>query len=147
VSAGDDGEPAWTEASTYLRRERHPTGAPATAGEELGPPAEAELEEIWRLPSDTGRRYAAASGDRNPIHLYPWTSRPFGFRRPIAHGMWTAARSLAELGGRLPAAGTVEVAFRAPVPLPGTVRFAAGGTAFAVTSADGGRAHLYGLVV
>src|SRR6266487_1403229 len=47
---------------------------------------------VWELPADLGRRYAAVSGDRNPIHLYRLTAWLFGFRRPIAHGMWAAAR-------------------------------------------------------
>ena len=38
----------------------------------------------WRLPADQGRRYAAVSGDYNPIHLYGWAARPFGFKQPIA---------------------------------------------------------------
>ncbi|MFL6077806.1 MAG: MaoC family dehydratase [Mycobacteriales bacterium] len=147
VSAGG-GEPAWEEASTYLRRERRPTGGASEAEPAPRSPVDVdvEAEEAWRLPADTGRRYAAASGDRNPIHLYPWTARPFGFRRPIAHGMWTAARALAALGDALPTAATVDVTFRAAIPLPATVRFTTGGTAFAVTSEDGTRPHLYGLV-
>ena len=57
-----------------------------------------------RVPGDIGRRYAAVSGDRNPIHLYPLTARAFGFPRAIAHGMWLKARTLAALEGRLPEA-------------------------------------------
>ena len=49
----------------------------------------------WRLPGDLGRRYAAVSGDRNPIHLYALTAKAFGFPRQIAHGMWSKARCLA----------------------------------------------------
>ena len=36
----------------------------------------------WRLPGDLGRRYAAVSGDRNPIHLYPLTAKAFGLPAP-----------------------------------------------------------------
>ena len=56
----------------------------------------------WRAPSDIGRRYAAVSGDRNPIHLHPLTAKAFGFRSAIAHGMWLQARTLAAFAGRLP---------------------------------------------
>ena len=73
---------------------------------------------------DLGRRYAAVSGDHNPIHLYPLTARALGFRRQIAHGMWTKARSIAAIENRLPDVVTVAVAFRKPVFLPGTVAFA-----------------------
>ena len=62
---------------------------------------EAEPSGVWRLASDLGRRYAAVSGDTNPIHLSPLTSWLGGFRRPIVHGMWTHARALAALDATL----------------------------------------------
>jgi acyl dehydratase len=76
---------------------------------------------VWRLRGDLGRRYAAVSGDVNPIHLHPLTAKAMGFPTAIAHGMWTYARTLAALG---PAAGgpsTSRVWFRKPVLLPGSV--------------------------
>ena len=78
----------------------------------------------WKLPADLGRTYAGVSGDHNPIHLYPLTAKALGFPRQIAHGMWTLARSIAAIENRLPDAVTVEVAFKKPVFLPGTVAFA-----------------------
>lgn len=41
---------------------------------------------------DTGLRFAAVVSDYNPIHLYPATAKLFGFKRPIAHGMFVAAK-------------------------------------------------------
>lgn len=41
-----------------------------------------------------GRKYARVSGDYNPIHLWPVTSKPFGFRKAIAHGMFSNALAL-----------------------------------------------------
>ncbi len=79
----------------------------------------------WTLPGGLGRRYAAVSGDRNPIHLYDVTAKAFGFRRHIAHGMWTKARCLAALENRLPESYAVEVAFRRPIELPSRVTFGA----------------------
>ncbi|WP_037861232.1 MaoC family dehydratase [Streptomyces sp. NRRL S-340] len=100
----------------------------------------------WRLADDLGRRYGAASGDRNPIHLHPLTARLFGFPRPIAHGMWTVARCLAAHG--TPEAARVRAAFRAPVPLPGALTYAADGRGrFELRSADAtARVHLVGEV-
>ncbi|MGW5616770.1 MaoC family dehydratase [Streptomyces sp. NPDC003877] len=98
----------------------------------------------WRLAGDVGRRYGAASGDRNPIHLHPLTARLFGFPRAIAHGMWTAARCLAAHG--TPDACRVRADFRAPVLLPGTVTYVAHGTRFALRGPDG-RTHLTGEVL
>jgi acyl dehydratase len=74
------------------------------------------------LPGDLGRRYAAVSGDVNPIHLHPWLARALGFRRAIAHGMWTAAAMAAAVGPRLPDAVGYRVEFRRPVLQPATVR-------------------------
>lgn len=86
------------------------------------------MSEVARIDAtaDIGRRYARASGDYNPIHLSAATARPFGFPRPIAHGMWTLARCVAELerrGG--PVAGEAFVRFKRPVFLPSTLRLEA----------------------
>lgn len=117
TAVGVDDEMVWTGRSTYLarrrggdRRERR--SAPAS------PPAPSGM---LRVPADIGRRYAEISGDVNPIHLHPVTARLFGFRRPLAHGMWSAARLLAALDGRLPAALRADVAFRKPLLVPATV--------------------------
>ncbi|MGW0938580.1 MaoC family dehydratase [Streptomyces sp. NPDC002666] len=135
-------ELVWESRSGYLSRHatRTPTApAPAApAAPEPAPPAVTE----WRLPADLGRRYGAASGDRNPIHLYPLTARLFGFPRAIAHGMWTVARCLAETPQPHPV-HSVRADFRAPVLLPGTVTYASDGTAFQLRG-DGGRVHLTG---
>ncbi|WP_132835440.1 MaoC/PaaZ C-terminal domain-containing protein [Streptomyces sp. BK205] len=132
----------WESVSTYLARHRTEAG-----GQEPGQERARETRELlpgldeWRLAGDVGRRYAAASGDRNPIHLYPLTARLFGFRRAIAHGMWTAARCLAAHG--TPQAALVRAEFRAPVLLPGTVTYAANGERFELCGGDG-RVHVSG---
>jgi acyl dehydratase len=138
------GELVWEGRSTYLRRGQ---GSP----EGPGSPVFDDVDRsglTWRLPGDLGRRYAAVSGDRNPIHLYPWTAKALGFRRQIAHGMWTKARCVAALENRLPDAVTVEVAFKKPVFLPGTVAFGSKvtdtGYAFSLTDPGSGAPHLQG---
>lgn len=140
-----DGDTAWESTSTYLRRGRTIDGDVSPGLQVLDPPT-GGVE--WRLPADLGRRYAAVSGDANPIHLYPLTARALGFPRQIAHGMWTKARSIAAIENRLPDAVTVEVAFRKPVFLPGTVAFAArrddAGWTFAMTNPKDGSPHLLG---
>ncbi|MEU9283780.1 MaoC/PaaZ C-terminal domain-containing protein [Streptomyces sp. NPDC048275] len=130
-----DGVLVWESRSTYLARHRTTTGVrtPERAPDESKPlPVRAE----WRLGGDVGRRYGAVSGDRNPIHLHPLAARLFGFRRAIAHGMWTVARCLAEHGPQ--SAVRVHADFRAPVLLPGTVAYAADGPAFALRGPGAG---------
>ena len=137
----------WREESTFLRREGGgAAGAPRDAPVEP-PPARAE----WRLPGDLGRRYAAVSGDRNPIHMHDLGAKLLGFPRTIAHGMWTQARCLAALERGLPGAYTVTARFRRPVLLPSRVTFgraeeADGATRFAVHAARDGTPHLEGRV-
>ncbi|MEU8628579.1 MaoC/PaaZ C-terminal domain-containing protein [Streptomyces sp. NPDC048669] len=135
-------ELVWESRSGYLSRHATRPGTPepataAPAGESVALPAVAE----WRLPADLGRRYGAASGDRNPIHLYPLTARLFGFPRAIAHGMWTVARCLAE-APQPHLIHTVRADFKAPVLLPGTVTYASDGTGFQLRG--GNRVHLTG---
>jgi acyl dehydratase len=144
----------WESTSRYLAR--HGTRGEGRRPEpdaDAGAGADADADAVslpvvdeWRLAADIGRRYAAVSGDRNPIHLHPLTARLFGFPRAIAHGMWTAARSLAAHG--TPPAVRVHVDFRAPVLLPATVTFAANGTRFELREGGGeeGRVHVRGRV-
>ncbi len=151
----------WHARSDFLHRERpadagRPSQPAAASGSVPGWPAgEGQGDTVvparWQLPAGLGRRYAAVSGDRNPIHLYDATARPFGFRRHIAHGMWLVARCLAQLEAGLPDTYRCEVAFRHPVELPGEVEFASrvdrGRTDFEVRSVTAPRAHLSGSVV
>jgi acyl dehydratase len=116
---------AWESTSTMLHRGPGQKAADEPISAERDRPGEPELTPSaeWRLGGDLGRRYAAVSGDRNPIHMHSLTARPLGFPAAIAHGMWTKARCLAALEGRLPDAFAVEVRFRKPIRLPGKVEF------------------------
>lgn len=111
----------------FLLRSRDPSGRKPPR-EEAPPPGEG-WEELarWSLRSGAGRRYARASGDYNPIHLWGLTARPFGFRRPILHGFCTeamVAHALIErrFGGDPAALRRLRIAFRAPVLLPARLR-------------------------
>lgn len=73
----------------------------------------------WDLPKDIGRRFAAVSGDRNPIHMSNLTAKALGMPGAIAHGMYAAGRML---GGReTPAPYTWAIEFASPMRLPSTV--------------------------
>jgi hypothetical protein len=182
TTAECDGEPVWSEVSTYLRREKTPPNnegdqppspQPRTAvGDEasgklnnegdqppspqsrtgVGDEASGRTAEppvpqvIWRVGGEVGRAYARVSGDRNPIHTSRVGARLFGFPRPIAHGMWTKARCLAALEGRLPEAFTVDVAFKLPIPLPSKAGFTYAGGDLSVFNARNGKPHLSGRI-
>jgi len=128
------GELAWEEESTMFR--------PGAGKPPRSEDSETDFVAQWRLPGDLGRRYAAVSGDRNPIHMHSLTAKAFGFPRAIAHGMWTKARSLAALEPALPEAYEVSVEFHKPILLPGRVSFERRAERFAVRSGE--RVHLIG---
>lgn len=142
-----DGDLVWTDTTTLLSRGRGSEHASA----DLLPEPEIPAVARWRLEANLGRRYAAASGDRNPIHLFKLTAQAFGFPRQIAHGMWANAAALSELREQLPDAFTVRVDFRKPLLLPSTADFSYRGGPddtidFALHNPDNGEPHLIGRV-
>ncbi len=106
----------------------------------------------FTVPADIGRRYARVSGDFNPIHLSALSARLFGFRKAIAHGLWTAARSSAALMPSHPLTqASLDVDFKTPLFLPGTASLwstrttttrGQHGAAFEVRNAAGDKPHL-----
>lgn len=139
-----DAAPATRDPASAARGSTPVTRDAGPATRDAAPVAELPALAQWQLPGDLGRRYGAASGDRNPIHLYPLTARLFGFPRAIAHGMWTVARCLAEAPRPDDVQG-VRADFRAPVLLPATVTYAADATGFQLRGT--GRVHLTGRIL
>lgn len=135
------GVPVFSCRSTYLVRRgqggaKPPGTAPALTGTPLAQ---------WTLDAAAGRRYARLSGDWNPIHLYGWSARLMGMRRPIIHGMHTLGASCAALEN---AAGKrairIDCRFRAPVPLGRGVALQAAGEAGEFVVQAGGKAAVTG---
>ena len=111
----------WHGRSTNLLRDPHLQGRLRTAPA-VGPLAQGPWERSWQfaLAADSGRRYAAVSGDWNPIHLGALSARLLGFRRAIIHGMLTYAKVLAVLEPQLPGDSlALDIQFRRPLFLPG----------------------------
>lgn len=112
-------ELVWTSVNAYLRMGvRSPQGAPYTS--QLSESSALARAAQWSVDGGIGRRYGKVSGDINPIHLSAFTAKMLGFKRAIAHGMWTMARALAEV---MPAQAvpklSVQVEFKTPLFLPG----------------------------
>lgn len=111
-------ETAWEEVSTMLLRSPHTRRKESRP---FTPPDFSDFRTVaeLRAPEDIGWRYGWVANDLNPVHLHWLAARVFGYPRAIAHGMWTLARSIAELQ-RANAVGacTVEGAFKRPLPLP-----------------------------
>jgi acyl dehydratase len=129
-------------------------------GRRGGPPPVFETP-VWDKQSQfvvkesTGRTYAKCSGDFNPHHLFWWTALPVGFRRPIAHGMWTLSAALHELEAqnafapdRFPLRVTCD--FKKPLLMPASVTFGfkrgEQGIHFGVYDKSNSDPHLIGLV-
>ncbi|MZR64099.1 MaoC family dehydratase [Alcanivorax sp. DP30] len=148
TSISTGGERVWESESVNFFR----TGGGGSGKKKEAPKPEPAVNTVeWKVPGDTGRRYGAVSGDRNPIHLYPLSAKLFGFKRQIAHGMWSKARCLAELQNQLPeTAYTVDVQFKLPMFIPATVKFenteAKGGSDFRLLAKDGIKPHLAGQI-
>ncbi|MGW0017390.1 MaoC/PaaZ C-terminal domain-containing protein [Rhodococcus sp. NPDC003382] len=113
-------EPVWRQTSTFLHQQRTSlSGAPKPEPEpQVIPPVPTSTLRVDRKTID---RYAAVSGDRNPIHVSTLGAKAFGFPRTIAHGMWSAAAALRAVEGRVPDKVTYSVRFGKPVLLPATV--------------------------
>jgi acyl dehydratase len=145
------GEAVWDADSVYLKRgvAGRGRGQASLPQADTMPPALVR-EARWQLPAQLGRDYAKASGDFNPIHLHALSAKAFGFRRAIAHGMWTLGRTLAALqpSKQLDAAN-VQGDFKSPILLPAettlwTAALSATGRDFEVRDLAGERLHLRG---
>ena len=97
-----------------------------------------ELVSEWRLDAGAGRRYAALSGDYNPIHLSYLSARAFGFRGAIMQGMYSVARLALEFELReRRRVEAIDAQFLRPVFLPGDIQvFRSEATTFALSQKD-----------
>lgn len=146
-----DDELVWNSTSVNLRLGAKLPGGRAYASSLLeGAPLSRQTE--WQADSGIGRRYGRVSSDLNPIHLSAFTAKIFGFKRAIAHGMWTKAKALATILPATPVnALDVHVEFKTPLFLPATASLwtarTAQDTLFEVRNAKGDRPHLRGKLV
>ena len=146
LTADVEGLSVWSSQSTFLHRCK--TGIERNSKKIENADGESQQ---WTLAKDLGRRYAAVSGDYNPIHLGALSAKIFGFKQAIAHGMWSKARCLAALDAVTPDSGyQVNVNFLKPVYLPSTVNFYTnpeeGRQDFCLYDSSGEHRHLQGSI-
>lgn len=118
VSVGN--EPAWDQVTTFLHQQH------TSLSDEPGPeppkaPKPSPPDAILRITPRQIRRYASIGADHNPIHTSRLGARLFGFPKPIAHGMFSAAAVLTNIEGQLPDAVSYTVKFGKPVFLPSSL--------------------------
>ena len=118
VSVGN--EPAWDQVTTFLHQQH--TSLSDTPGPD--PPKAPKLpppNAILRITPQRIRRYASIGADHNPIHTSLLGAKLFGFPKPIAHGMFSAAAVLTNVEGHLPDSVSYTVKFGKPVFLPASL--------------------------
>jgi acyl dehydratase len=117
TTATIEGEAVWQGVSAYIARGNFGEASKAPAGTRLADLTDPDQESKWRVSPETGRRYAKASSDFNFVHVSSLLARLLGFKKAIAHGMWSAAACLP----RLPRVGGTsvhyEAVFKGPVYL------------------------------
>lgn len=150
VKAGE--ELLWEEASTFLARgPRRRKGGRGSENLANGPREVCRVTS-WAVDPDIGRRYAAVSGDYNPIHLFRASAKLFGFPTAIAHGMWSLARCTAEMSQCLPNfPHRIECEFKGPILLPAWVILehcaSCGDREFELCDSKTERLHIVGRVI
>lgn len=128
TQAIQNGELCYEADATYLirigaphvERKRSSSQQPQTSKGEEKALLSKDKQIIINAKSNLGREYAKVSGDGNPIHLYGFTAKLFGFPRAIAHGMWSLATSVSHV--YQPHAhqhSTISCRFKTPLFLPG----------------------------
>ena len=119
------GELVWSEITTFLVRKKMIDEDPPSPLAEVFPwdEKEALLLDEFVVPKRAGKRYAAITGDYNPIHISRFLARLFGFRRDLVHGMWGVARAtnrMEELRSEGPV--RVDIAFKGPLYMESQIR-------------------------
>lgn len=136
----------WQETSVNLALKDHGK----TVGRLQRPQIDYSLEPIDWFPfsAGAGREYSKLSGDFNPIHLWTWSAKLFGFRRQILHGMYSLGICLTSMSSVLQKKDEFKgsIRFRQPLYLPAETRLSADISAgyFCLKSADNQTLYLEG---
>mgnify|MGYP000170239714 CR=1 FL=1 len=108
------------------------------------------FESGFSVGRHAGKLYARLSGDYNPIHLYGWSAKLFGFKRPIIHGLYMVSKAYSELYKQhkeLPLEGLFQ--FKSPLYLPGkaNLRLKANNDHWVILVSSSEDDHLHGRVL
>lgn len=144
-----EGRAQWRETCVFLARNLAPVER--AVGRPPRPPKvpkNAAVLAEFAVSLDTAWAYARVSDDYNPIHLNDRAARFFGLRGAIGHGMWSLARSLAQVPlPVIPHGARIETQFLTPVQLPARVVVkewtADAQTKRALCDVRTGRVHMY----
>ena len=92
-------ETLWSCKSTFLKKGKFDREDSASEDEDIFRKLESEpfLSDKLNVPKDIGKIYARICKDYNPIHISNLAAKLFGYKRSIAHGMWTTAKVVSHL--------------------------------------------------
>lgn len=136
-----DGALAWESRAATFSRTSHERRTEARHDPPLPTGRTVEMP----LPRDAGRRYAAVSGDWNPVHLHALLARLSGYAAPIGHGQWLVARALVLLGAAAAeGARSVEARFLRPVFLGSALQLVANDAGEFAVAGDDGKPRIVG---
>lgn len=112
----------WQGVSTFLTKNRKKSPPQEISSNKVIDDTYLEQKESLLVPAGTGRQYAKVSGDYNPHHLYTLLAKLFGFKKAIAHGMWSLASVVASLEKKFNVSYStrVEAFFKLPIFMPAT---------------------------
>ncbi|WP_370216609.1 MaoC family dehydratase [Thalassolituus sp.] len=117
----------WEGLSTYLALLPSKGIEKKEAAKVLPENPEFTENETWTLPSNLGLKYGPVAGDPNPIHWGVIAAKAFGFKRHLAHGMWTKGRAAATAHKLLGSeAAEIYVEFKRPIFLPAKIEMHSG---------------------
>ena len=149
-----DEELVWEETCSFLARRKSKTKVKKAKKPQSEADAYSESQiTSWEVPANMGRRFAKVSGDVNPIHLADITAKLFGFKKAIVHGVWSMARTMAELESKLSqddlqSSLKMDVEFKLPVYLPSWVSLQtqedSQGLSFVMKDSAGVKPHMVG---
>lgn len=148
-----EGEVAWESVSTFLVRQKcaEEDAEHALAAAVAKIAGEPQRVGEFPVPPNTGKAFGLLTKDINPIHMNRLAARLlFGFERDLAHGMWTAGRTLPFFGEvDLAAPVRLDCAFKGPCYMERDVRVLAAdaaqpGRAFEVYSGTNPRPSIVG---
>ena len=136
----DATQPAWAAETVALAKAGKATGEREPRSHQTLALTDVVTVDV---AESTGRAYARIAGDLNPIHQHALLARPFGLRRAIVHGTFTAARAMSAFWPEVAAQPChVVVRFHAPVFLPSRVRMGRTDDGLAVCDAETGRVQV-----
>lgn len=83
----------WHSLSVYLVRMKLKEEDPESPlNQHINKLNQGKITHEFAIPKGVGKQFAMITGDINPIHMSRLLAKAFGFKRDLAHGMWSVGR-------------------------------------------------------